>query len=187
MRKFFTVLASCMLLSSEVMAQNVTPPIPPQQNAPYWRISLITTNQALTGSFAVVAFNSKTATGDYDPSGVCNITTGICTPNVAGAYSVSCVLEGVNTVGPASVGNVAIVENQVWKNGAAGYGDVSAFPQVASLANVRAVATTNAIVQVNGSTDTLSCAASTNATTGGAVVAGAGPVSYMVGYRTGAQ
>lgn len=134
----------------------------PGSSPAYWQMNLTAAGQTITGGApdAVVAFNSKSA----GSASYCSTTTGICTPNVAGTYSVFCQVD--NNPGTSSSGDV-LISASIYKNTSRqAYFPVEAQSSSAPLESVPA--SISAYVSVNGSTDSISCRAS--ATQNGAIL-----------------
>lgn len=149
-------------------------------NAPYWSISLITTAQTISSSAATLQFNNA----NFDTSSACNISsTFVCTPLVAGVYFITCSVLTQAGTGPVVSGAIATI--QIAKNGTSVY-DFTDRAQVAAIASPQGMALTSGLVQLNGSSDTVSCKALTEGTTTPLALA-QGTRTYMIGYRTGAQ
>lgn len=140
---------------------------------PLWSVNLTTTSQALSGT-TLMHFNTKL----YDTATVCDVaSTFVCTPNLAGFYMVTCAAAITQTTGPAVGGVLGSV--QINKNGANSY-KTSIEAQALALAAPDVFPSVSGIIQVNGTTDTLSCSAATSGT-GTTTLDAITSSTYMIG------
>lgn len=145
---------------------------------PLWKLNLSGTQSISTSTLTLLHSNASV----YDTASVCVVVSPwVCTPNLAGYYSISCTARIDMTAGPglsASISRVALVKNGSVIPG----GDSANSAQTnlaASAASAWATATTN--VQVNGSTDTLGCEVYSDGATGDTVISGAWNGQYVHG------
>lgn len=146
--------------------------------APYWSI-YINSDSGTIASAILVPWNTK----NFDPSTICDVvTTRLCTPNVAGTYSVTCSVYVGSTTGAALGNSLAVV--QLVKNGTT-FAEYFNVAQAATIVGDTAFATVSSLVQANGSSDTIGCKAQSDSTA--PFVKGQQNRSFMTGFRIGAQ
>lgn len=150
------------------------------QNAPYWRQYVASSTPALTSSYANVVFNNSL----FDTASSCSLSTGICTPATAGLYWVTCQIRVTAATGP--VANNLLAAVAIAKNGTL-IAENWTTAQVATISAPDTSLNVSTSVQMNGSTDTLSCQAASQSTT---PIIAAGVTqgrTYFTAFRTGAQ
>lgn len=180
MKNIFIAIIIIVLLSAPVSAQiSIDQPLSAQQNTPYWRVFRSTDQTLSTGVNAQIAFNAAS----YDSNSSCNLSTGACSPQVAGLYFVTCQVRNSATTGPAA-GNNALSDSEIKLNGTIIAQNYQA-TQVSSLTGPVSTSIVSSTVKLNGTTDVVTCATQIDGTT---PIAAAGSVAtYMTGFRTGAQ
>ena len=125
-------------------------------NGPLWKIQTSGTQSISTSTRTLLHGNSAV----YDPSSICNVSsTWVCTPNVAGYYSVTCTARIDGSNGPPARSTVA--QTEIVKNGLAGTS--AGLMETSAQLDLTTVTVSNwvtftTIVQVNGTTDTIGCA-----------------------------
>lgn len=174
MRRYVIAALLALLLPAAAFAQGINNP--GQQTGPAWAMSLISAGPVSVGAATRVPFDTE----EYDTASVC--TTGAsaqCVPNKPGYYSVTCQLVISATTGGAvgtSLGTALIRKNG---SGLTTGGGVIDYAQAAAIVAPNAWPAVTALVNVNGTTDAISCFGASGGT--GATVTN-GSNTMMVGY-----